>query len=702
MNAPKYIIQPNAGDVHHTNPGWLVLFISFQNPASIYFDPKTPLMAVKDIKTTIVENDCINITINSPKASFAKTCQLTLKVTDTVWQHTIAPGDWVFVWISTDKNHIDNLGNILRNEPPSRFGNRLCNWNSGLKFVGRVIGVNLNYTTTPSGIKSVVQTVSCQAFLEFATSVYYTYVGFGAPNPSKETPSGQVRNIDVGEDDTATKQAIFQGAAIEKLKLFNQRGRLQRFYANFAEKFLNIIKNSPVLSPDTMIQNLLIILWGVTRNNQTASDLRQGARGSAAGPTRVQNIGQFSDAIQIPAIVGYILGRPRATLLYEIYNVLLGVQTYRASAQAPWQAFFPNVEDLSTATAANVFWRTPGPNSRCKGVCPFTAPMWSNETIWAILSQFLNPVVNEMYTALRVDYFNRISPTLVVREQPFSTGLQAVFRSQVKTLAPPVILDVKKNITNKLGNLKPSQNPNRPNDTEKRWLLNNPNIAQSPNLVTYFANVPRWVLTPNMVRSVSVGTNEANRINLVQVWGQSSFIDFTNLKLTPQELREQQALQGNAIIDEEDIKRHGLRADIQSSQFDFFFKGTDGKPTFFAPIWAAMRADWLFHGHLKLSGSITTTGIVEPICEGDNLEFDGVVYHIEGVNHQAGIDASGVKFFNTALTLSNGISAQRLHKTLPPSYITDRPAERESADLPGMTLLQNIPGATYKNEDSEP
>jgi hypothetical protein len=49
-------------------------------------------------------------------------------------------------------------------------------------------------------------------------------------------------------------------------------------------------------------------------------------------------------------------------------------------------------------------------------------------------------------------------------------------------------------------------------------------------------------------------------------------------------------------------------------------------------------------------------GIYEPIAVGDNLEFDFVIYHIEGVIHRCTISQDGVKSFRTILTISNGIS----------------------------------------------
>jgi hypothetical protein len=48
-------------------------------------------------------------------------------------------------------------------------------------------------------------------------------------------------------------------------------------------------------------------------------------------------------------------------------------------------------------------------------------PELTNKPLWSVLQQFLNPTVNEMYTCLRVNKDNRVVPTLVVRQIPFTT-----------------------------------------------------------------------------------------------------------------------------------------------------------------------------------------------------------------------------------------------------------------------------------------
>src|SRR5262249_51412223 len=74
--------------------------------------------------------------------------------------------------------------------------------------------------------------------------------------------------------------------------------------------------------------------------------------------------------------------------------------------------------------------------------------------------------------------------------------------------------------------------------------------------------------------------------------------------------------------------------------------------------WIKLVADFNMGGHLQLNGSLTCYGIEQPICEGDNVEWDDVVLHIESVSHSCSFDAStGKKRWRTSLTLTHGMTS---------------------------------------------
>jgi len=213
------------------------------------------------------------------------------------------------------------------------------------------------------------------------------------------------------------------------------------------------------------------------------------------------------------------------------------------------------------------------------------------------LNQFTNAPLNELYTCFRVNPKGRVMPTLVFRQIPFTSE------------------DFK------------SEGP-----------------------VTRFMNIPRWNIDTALILEADLGREEAARINFVQYFGKSSVgKDGTAIAL--------EIAQGNYFYDQADITRSGLRPYVITSEFDEI--GEANKITFRSPVWAKVMADALIGGHLKMNGTILSAGIVDPIAVGDNLEFDGVVYHIEQVQHNCSYDAGmGRRTFRTTISLSHGIRVE--------------------------------------------
>ncbi|CAM6005466.1 unnamed protein product [Sphagnum balticum] len=167
--------------------------------------------------------------------------------------------------------------------------------------------------------------------------------------------------------------------------------------------------------------------------------------------------------------------------------------------------------------------------------------------------------------------------------------------------------------------------------------------------VTRFMNLPRWNISPSLAFSFDLGKDEVARINFVQYYGKSvngpAGYDISDETIN------------NYLYDSDDVQRNGLRPYVVTSEFDRTpTNGTQG--SFRAPGWAKIVGDALIGGHLKMSGTINFVGIPEPIAVGDNLEFDGVVYHIEQIMHTAAISPEGSKIFRTTVTVSNGMDIQ--------------------------------------------
>ena len=149
----------------------------------------------------------------------------------------------------------------------------------------------------------------------------------------------------------------------------------------------------------------------------------------------------------------------------------------------------------------------------------------------------------------------------------------------------------------------------------------------------------------------------------------------------------------NYYTDEVDVARHGLRAMILETAFDVYT--ASDKSGSLAPLWAKLNADWHFNGHLHAKGSLAVNGVVDPICEGDNLQIRDLVFHIESVTHQASLGANGKKTWTTSFQLSRGMLVSGLNKKdSPPLYVTHGASRtyrqtQNSDSSPGFTQVQN-------------
>lgn len=230
----------------------------------------------------------------------------------------------------------------------------------------------------------------------------------------------------------------------------------------------------------------------------------------------------------------------------------------------------------------------------CSGSSLLKPEYWNQVKTWSILNQYTNAPLNEMYTCFRISSAGRVMPTLVFRQIPFTTE-----------------------------------------------------DFSSSTAVTKFLNLPRWKINSALIIDQDIGRDESARVNFVQYFGRST------LGAEGADIAQEIA-QGNYLYDIKDVQRSGLRPYIVTTQFD---DPTSSNKEYRSPIWAKIVGDALIGGHLKLNGGIQTAGLVDPIAVGDNLELDGIVYHIEQVSHSCSISVKeGKKLFRTNIKLSSGVS----------------------------------------------
>lgn len=672
MTAPKYRIEANridfgtAEESHQRNPSWCVAFVRYEEPASGY-NSEASRLRTKPV--LVVENDCMSVQISNPKGSFGKTCSMTMRAGEVYYPGALSPGDWVFVWMSDYQEDIDLIIdslNTLRNTK-KRGETSLCDWKSGLKFAGRVLSVGANDAVAANGTRIVSQTIQAQSFMEFATSVYYTEIAQAIFTRSVTGANTQVR-----------------------LGAFQQNG-LDKALGNLGNKFIQFFTQTNLdprylPSPDVAIAFYYTIAMGVDADGPFLKGLNMNVAGL------------LSDAIDIPSDVAQIFDKKNAKKLWQLINVYLGIQKYSTKGDVPWVNFNPEAEVFSVG-GEPVFFKTP---DRLKGWVDFYPSPWDNKALWSIFNEYLNEPMNELYTALRIDQFGRIRPSLIAREKPFGTKL-------FETLQNKKMIEV---IPDKGGeSQKKPAAANEPNTKSKKFLPSSLAFLRRADeeVRGMYDTHPRWVIDENMIHAVNVACSEANRINFVQLWGRSSITNVMNPSTTNSQAnsievaRTNQMIIGNMVSDDADISRHGLRANVAETPFDFP-DPTQSR----APYWSRIRADWLLNGHLKAQGSVSINGVREPICEGDNAQVRGIVYHIEGVTHQGQITNSG-KSFTTSLSLSNGILASSLDNQQIPSYLIHQGSDADTNRyMPGTTDIQRTTklnrdptGERFKREDDE-
>lgn len=677
---PVRVISQNTEDLEggsdQRSSSWVVGIVRYIHPVSNP-EVKEGVTPPKDEENktsmVVIQSDVISVNIQNNKKSFGKMCNLALKTTNFWYPSKVSPGDWVFVWMQDSVEAAERIARDVENiSKLTPAGSRLVGPDSGLKFVGRVVGVNASDSVSPSGRRVLNVGITAQGFLEFATSVFYTASAQALLNELSQAAGENSSQLERASIDFNRKNWT------EEIQFDYLEDRLKKLAKTFKDYSIGGTGDP---TPDVIIALYYILIMGITGDG-SANDVVEGVKGT------------YNSGIHLPPQVSLIFkGNTNAKKLWEITDVVLGIQQYATTDASNvfnnpnwYKSFTPKL----AKTEEGVFKKT---NFRTRGFVVFRPTLWQNENVWSILNQNLNPVCNEMYTSLRINSNGKIVPTLTVREKPFGTGL---FNKFTQRKLDPLFLSRTRN---------PVSNPievNEPQDLSQTLDIFKTDIplpskkevvfsTQSKLPRSMYGNLPRWIIMDNMVRSYNYGTNEANRVNFVQVWGRSEQQEFLGLNINVDIFMAAQFAQNNFFFDEKDIARNGLRAYIATSNYDVYFNEsrTGNLKGGFAQEWARMNADWLFNGHLKYSATLVTNGIVDPVTEGDNLEYRGILYHIESVTHSASIGANGAKTWTTTFQLSNGVIADSLRNPdSVPLYPGYQPEEREKfswPDAPGLS-----------------
>lgn len=526
----------------------------------------------------VVENDCLQLTITESKSSLTPSLTATLVMTDVNYETAVAPGDFVFANILNWEQDARKVADKARAKQP------INGVSDGFKGIFKVQSVRRMIMTDPErGTKTVVFRITAFAFTEFNNTIYF--------NPYLVDPTQDPKNQFIYLSNLSADWASY----------VNQKGTIS-------------------------VQNIIAFLIQSFIGQGVSNDGKQDKSG-----LKTPNTHFF-----VPDLVGSYLGIQNAKAAKDIYNYLFGLQQYAAGGSATLAA---GMNPVGLKQTKGRFLYTP---VMCEGDTIVKPEYWNQVKAWAILNQFTNAPLNEMYTCHRIDPSGKIMPTLVFRQIPFTNEDFATKDKSNGTIG-----------------------------------------------VTKFLSLPRWKLSTALIFEEDIGREEAARINFIQYFGKSTVSkNGADISL--------EIAQKNYLYDQNDVQRSGLRPYVVTSQFDEI--GEQNKLAFRSPYWAKILADSLFGGHLKMNGSINCAGIQDPIAVGDNLEMDGTVYHIEQITHSCSNGTmDGKSIFRTVIRLSNGISIASNEQGVRYPQMNNTSADSERAldaknlqKLPGVSESQDV------------
>ena len=518
--------------VHQTSPAWVLTFQRWTQRDTLRTSPTEDTNYLSITGPLVVESDCIQCSTADSKGVLTPSMNATLMITDINYATAVSPGDFVFV------NMLNWESDARTVAEKARKLQSINGVNDGFKGIYKIQSVRKSLVSDAnSGTKVFVVRITAYAFTEFNNSVYFNqYL--------------------ISETD-------------QNLAIYN---------ADILSSWAALVSQKALTNIQDISKALIEAFIG--------SGVGDGGLKDATSLLRSPNV-QFL----MPKGVGQLLGVTGLTAAKDAFTYLFGIQQYASGSKQSLGSGMNPVGAPAPDDSRFVYC-----SQKVEGNMITKAEYWNQVKLWSILGQYSNSPINELYTCFRVTANNRVMPTVVLRQIPFTTD----------------------------------------------------DFDAGSATVTRFMNLPRWRVSPTLSQSFDLGRDEAARINFVQYFGRST-IGPEGVSISEEIARK------NFVFDRDDVKRNGLRPYVTTSQFDEPTSDR-GKSLFRSPYWAKIVGDALIGGHLKMNGSIDFYGIQDPIAVGDNLEFDDVVYHIESITHSCQLAPDGKKSFKTKVSLSNGVS----------------------------------------------
>lgn len=584
-------VDPLGERVSDFSPTWVVMFVRMLRPLT--YDRVAQRSrgtvggeSVQERGSPIILTDVQTVGVTRTKDAYVKSATVFLAPGEIDYLSQIHPGDWMFVWMLDNQTDGRALVDKLKDGDPGNY------FLSGFKFMGKVNSRFKMGTRTPDGGPTVRFQITANAFKEFDASMYW--------------------------DPYLANSSINSGINI--------------WMAAFGIKINDFLSQNGI-DVNRAIPTLVDLFLGPGVTKYVSNPL---------GGLTAQGVTGVTAAFLVPTTISKTLGKATDTAA-GLWTILHGVQQYGGGPDPLWgpDSVPQSLDDNPVPGAANLAapWVGLWPSSTEPMLGSFnpTVPDISGKTLWSLLSTYLNPILNEMFTVLKPGWDGAIVPTLVVRQNPFTTPL-----------------------------------------------------LDTPKPVTRFLDLPRWHIPPQMIQDFHIGSSDANRVNFVHLTPDcSAHVDGYAI---------QKALTNPASAprrDDQDIQRSGLRPEIATvaTSIQDMNSTTEG-PT----IWAQLRADVVMSQHLAFTGNITCFGIQEPISEGDNVEFDGIVFHIAGIVDTCTIDPAGKKHFSTVLQVFHGMAAAASDMT--PGELGANQLALYAGIRPNTELVSFDTGRTIETLDS--
>ena len=289
-------------------------------------------------------------------------------------------------------------------------------------------------------------------------------------------------------------------------------------------------------------------------------------------------------------------------------------------------------------------------------------------TLWQILMENSNPVLNEMFTDFRWNEDSTVSLTLYNRIKPFAYK-----------------------------NFKPS-----PGD--------------SSSLKSYFQNIKTHQLISDEVISVNAGTNWRDKFNFIEI--KPEFQEF-NVVANWYKQKSQ-------VFDPESFKREGFRPLILGTKQ--FPSGSEkgGLPNDIGIDWSQLvnwcdlLREWYFGTHRMLNGTIVIHGTTEYISVGNNIRFDAglinptpnmnaesrrtgnnnfILAHVEAVSHSFAVSPDGARQYRTTISFVRGIIVNKNNVNIGDGMLDQDATKMSQAD---DRNTKNINSTSVIKEDPDP